>query len=227
MGAPAESSARDLVLLWCLWLLGSWLVSGLGGWQVAAPRWMVFASLTGFMLMWPALRLGQDLGWALSAGVVLWDWFCLNLVFQAVVWPLQVSAEWTLAQALWLDGALAGWSLLTGLVLVGVGRWTSPAGRVAAMGLCLLLVLGEPLLLAIMSLARLGAVWPMWISPIDTVWALTEEPARIWPPHVAGVMAVAAAGWLLVVLLGAGPPSADRGAPARIAGGGWSEKELM
>ena len=181
--------------MWCLWLLGSWLASGSDGAQVASRR-MVFACLTGLMLMWPVLRLAQSSGRPLKAEAVLWDWFCLNLVMQAVIWSLHVSAEWSLAQAFWLDAACAGWSLLTGLLLLAGGGWTSAPGRVAALGLCVLLVLGEPLLMAVVSAGRSGVLWVMWLSPIDTIWALTDRPPRILPAHVIGVAAVAAGGWL-------------------------------
>ena len=161
---------------------------------------MVFACLIGLMLMWPLLRLTQGRPGALAAGSVLWDWFCLNLMFQAVVWPLQVSAEWSMVQALWLDLAVAGWSLMTGLILLVSSGWRSSLGRSGAMGLCLLLVLAEPALMAVVTLTSSDAVWVMWVSPIDTIAGLTTHPARIWPAHVMGVVVVAALGWLIVAL---------------------------
>ena len=127
---------------------------------------MVFSCLTGVMVMWPVLRLSQNMGQAVSAGLLLWDWLCLNMVLQAVIWPLCVTSGWTSQQALWLVAALAAWSLLSGAALLAAGCWTSVLGRVAGTLLCLLLVLGEPLLMACLACAHVGSVWSMWISQV-------------------------------------------------------------
>ena len=174
---------------------------GTGGWSVGSP-WMVVSCMTGLMLMWPALRLGQNIGRAMSAEQVLWDWVCLILVVQVVIWPLRVSADWSMAQVVWLDVALSGWSLATGLLLLVCSGWTSGAGRTAGMAACLLLVLGEPLLMAGLAWAGVCGVWSMWVSPIDTLWALTSRPASIWPAHILGVTAAAVAGWVAATLGG-------------------------
>ena len=161
---------------------------------------MIVSCMTGLMLMWPALRLGQNIRRPMSAGHVLWDWLCLVLIVQVVIWPLRVSTEWTVAQVVWLDVALGGWSLATGLLLLICSGWTSGAGRTAGMLVCLLLVLGEPLLMAGLTWTGICGVWPMWVSPIDTLWALTSRPVVIWPGHILGVTAAAVAGWIVVAV---------------------------
>ncbi|MEX1017591.1 MAG: hypothetical protein WDZ31_12685, partial [Phycisphaeraceae bacterium] len=124
-----------MVLLWCLWLLGSWLVVR---WQESSgrvDRWMLLASAVGLMAAWPTVRLSQvrrpagRLGtrpgavaarlrrrWRLMEVAV--EWLCLALVFQAVVWPLSFVAGWGLAQTLWLNVAMVAWSAVTA-ALVG------------------------------------------------------------------------------------------------------------
>jgi len=197
--ADGVSSSRDLVLLWCLWLLGSWSVCVVDFGQ-AASRWMVFSCMVGLMLMWPVFRLSQSAGRPISAGSVLWDWLCLNMVLQAAIWPLHVTALWSVEQALWLAVAMAGWSMLTGLLLLICSGWASGPGRMAGTVMCLLLIVGEPVAMAALAGARISGAWSMRVSPIDTLWALTERPARVWPMQVIGVVAVAIVGWLTVGL---------------------------
>lgn len=166
----------------------------------AASRWMVFSCMIGLMLIWPVFRLSQNVGRAIPAESILWDWLCLNMVLQAVIWPLHVTASWSVEQALWLIVALAGWSLLTGLLLLICSGWTSGSGRAVGAVMCLLLVLGEPVAMAALAGARLSGAWSMRVSPINTLWALTERPARVWPMQILGVAAAAIASWLIVGL---------------------------
>src|SRR5438046_758433 len=101
---PADASSRELVLGWCLWLLGSW---GITLWfqGVTQVRGMIYAAAAGMLLLWPAWRLSQGLvrdfrfpvwewsrehesaAWqrrqlsgARPIARVLVDWFSLNLV---------------------------------------------------------------------------------------------------------------------------------------------------
>lgn len=142
-----DPTPHGLVLMWCLWLLGTWVVVVGFSPSVPAARWLIFACLIGLMALWPALRLSQELipaGWmpplpgaggvaspnALQGGstplggawwrprLIFTDWFCLLLVFQVVLWPLRLSTRWSVPQAAWLDAAVAAWSLLTGAVIV-------------------------------------------------------------------------------------------------------------
>jgi hypothetical protein len=191
--------------MWCLWLLGSWaLTIGLDA-PASAVRLMIFASMTGIMVLWPVWRLSQGSD-RIGPGIIFRDWLSLNLVFQAVVWPLKVSADWDLAQTLWLDTAVAGWTLLTAL-LVAVGcRSSHGAIRTVAMALCLLLVLGEPLIMALINLSTsvgdfVGPTWCMRISPIQALWVLAGPSLSFtdipWSSTVISIGLVATIGWLI------------------------------
>ena len=159
------------------------------------------------------------------------DWFCLLLVFQVVVWPLMLVARWTTEQTLWLDLAVLSWSLLTA-VLIGLGRLAPLAWlRVTAMVLCVLLLIGEPVWMAVAGTgfdiaadATPGRLvdtdWQMRISPLQTLWELTttEQPydPSVWRPTI---LSTAAAGGLgLIVLIGmaiaGGPRPEPKAEPA-------------
>lgn len=212
-------STQNLILAWCLWLIASWLVSlGDVTATLAARLTMPFAALFGLMVMWPVLRLSQwrdqddatmpPFGW----GQVLAEWFVLNLVLQAVIWPLMINGSWTLNQTLWLDAAMAGWSLLVGLIVAcgvnAAGGWL----RGLTMSLCLLLVLGEPALMALLntdfthglSLGPVepgrGVVWQWKFSPIQAVADMTRPydagSAHRYGPQVIAVGVAAVLGWL-------------------------------
>lgn len=193
-----KGDTRVLVLSWCLWLLGAWSVSLLMDNATRAVRWMLFSSLIGLMVIWPAVRLCQlKMPGRSESGIpILAEWMCLNLVFQAVVWPLRVSMDWSLAQTLWLDAAFAVWSALTALVIAWGRRHDRPGPRTLAMVACVALLLAEPL---VMTLSR--ARWPLRVSPVETIWALSN-PAREfvfepWITHVGLAALAALAGWLL------------------------------
>jgi hypothetical protein len=227
-----------LVLGWCLWLIGTWVVlamtlgwarqTGGIGWNPSF-RWMVFSAMVGLMGVWPAIRLSQSpafpaplptddqeahfrgRGWRFPALLpVLWDWVALNVVFQAVLWPMKVLSQWSVVQSLWLVGALLAWSLLTGLVIAWGRCYPGAWMRTAAMVACVGIVLAEPVLLAVGSMVR-GDVADvqMRLSPVQTLWALAGRPAMYspapWAFHVVAVGAAALLGWaVLGVLRGRG-----------------------
>ncbi len=216
---------RELVLAWCLWLIGVWAVLlFMVGFHGPAHRWMTLAALMGLMGLWPAARLSQDTtdgSGQLQPGsrsVIVADWFCLNLVYQAVLWPMRIVADWSVAQTLWLDVAVAGWSLLTGL-LIAWGRSFGTAGmRTLAMLACVAVVVLEPVVLAAAVLLR-GPVelddgtpvsgWALLpnlrLSPVQTVWELTGPPAFFvgppWTGYALAVAVSAAVGWVVLAVL--------------------------
>ncbi len=179
-GGSPLTGVRGLVLGWCLWLLGSWGSTLSIAATVPAVRWMVYASMLGMLLIWPTYRLclgpmalrypGQPPTLGADARAVLLDWLALNAVLQAVLWPLKLSADWTPGQTLWLVGAMAGWSLVTGVVIV-LGRAGGSLRRFLAMLACVLLVFGEPIVSAVWGLATPGQ-----LSPIGPIWVLTQPP---------------------------------------------------
>ncbi|MEM6854056.1 MAG: hypothetical protein AAF593_06565 [Planctomycetota bacterium] len=220
---------RGLVLGWSLWLLGTWVVLWVvGGWTMPALRVMVLAALVGMMGVWPAVRLsqatptrghlhGNDLSgsdWARACGWIGADWLALNLVLQAVIWPLQLAAKWTLGQAVWLVVATAGWSLMTGLIIAW-GRGTNVASwRSWAMVACIGVVVLEPLLwwMGWMTGGPRVGVPEMRFSPLQAVWGVStagtgaQAEAAI-ATHRFQIITVATAslvGWVVLwALLGA------------------------
>jgi hypothetical protein len=220
-----ELGSRELMLGWCFWLLGSWFALGMG--LAGTPiRWMILASLLGLLVAWPAFRLSQDGGCArgpaaqkpghaaprrrsrLTPGLILRDWFALNGVFQAVIWPHLLTGLWHLDQAMWISFAVASWSLLAGAIVAWGCGSCSGAIRLAAMYLVLLLLLGEPAILAALSaITEQGSFitmpWTMHISPIEAVFALTARPVDFepgpWAATVCCILLAAIGGWFLVL----------------------------
>ena len=217
--------------MWCVWLLGSWsLTIGLEA-PIPAVSRMIFASVIGMMVLWPAWRLsqhrtqrpvgaGRDHGSTSTSndsivaqegyqvpqvgpGVIFRDWLSLNLVFQAVIWPLKISAQWGLGQTLWLDAAIASWSLLTAALVAWGSLATHGGKRTVAMALCLLVILGEPLVMGLMNLGNSGITWQLRISPLYALSVLAGKPwswtAAMWPAQIISVALAAMIGWLIVV----------------------------
>lgn len=219
-----RQGTQALMLAWCLWLIGSWAVTlGVTSARLASRLLMPFAALMGLALIWPVLRLSQGGARArkrpfatgsrppdglASAGRILQEWLGLNIVLQAVMWPLMLNAQWTARQTIWIDALLAAWSLLTALLIaLGArpGRWPTPLSAMAA---CLLLTLGEPALMGLVNLVRgpgHGFTWQMRLSPIDALWALIQPQAdrRVVSATAAQIVAVGAAamlGWTGLLL---------------------------
>ncbi|BAM02278.1 hypothetical protein [Phycisphaera mikurensis] len=221
---------REVVLGWCLWLIGSWVLvlGAAGGIPAAGPthRWMSFMAAIGVTAVWPALRLSQEArdrrgrptDAPLSRGAVLLDWVALNLVFQAVLWPMAFVGGWSLPQALLLGGTIAAWSLLAGLIVAWGRAFDRGSARTAAMGGCLAVLLLEPLVLLAAVVAR-GGGWgglpDLRLSPLQAVFAYSGPAARFahadpaFASRVLGVGAAAVLGWVIFLL--AGP----RGGPGR------------
>jgi len=207
------AGVRGLILGWCLWLLGSWAATLWIAATAPAVRWMVYASMVGMLLVWPTFRLSQGRARPGVARVTavpgtLGDWLSLNLVLQAVIWPLQLIAGWSVMQTIWLAGALAAWSALIG-VLIAAGRmYRSAAARSVAMLACVAVVLAEPLTraaLAPMS-ATTGLAGGWGLSPVGPLWELTVRRERFvldgLDETVVMVATAAVVGWGVVWVLG-------------------------
>ncbi|MEM8737768.1 MAG: hypothetical protein AAGG38_04730 [Planctomycetota bacterium] len=231
VGGHPPHGVRLLVLGWCLWLMGIWGVLGMMGgwtWTVPALRTMVFSGIVGLLGVWPAVRLSQPTGrgrrrdagtlargevaasdWAWACRGVLLDWVCLNLVFQVVLWPLLLVAPWMAKQVLMLGAAIAGWSLLAGL-LIAWGRGSDRgAWRVGAMLGCAAVVVLEPALWWLGWQSGSVGVAEMRVSPVQVIWTLsstlpTDQAAVIVAEQgfqVAAVVAAALSGWAVLGLL--------------------------
>jgi len=192
-----------------MWLLGSWLITLSGEVSQSSARRMLYACLIGMMAVWPALRLSEAAG-VESGGVRWWsvrqtlaDWVSLYGVFQLLPWSLKISLEWSVSQVLWLDAAVGAWTFLTAAV-VAWGRAGVHAGRrTSALGVCLGLLLAEPLVMWLSSYMSSGAgVWRMRLSPLEAVWWLSQ-PRASWQagPWMYHVMSVGVGGVMLWLLL--------------------------
>ena len=229
--APAKKKAtrpdlasRGLLLIWCFWLLGSWGVSvGLDS-SMPAIRWMIFSAMLGMLLVWPMLRLSQDhpkaantprptligtleAGTPMTPGAVFSDWLSLNMIFQLVVWIVRLSARWTIAQAGWLSLAMAAWSLIVAALLIIGCRSDKGSRRTLIMGVCILIFIGEPAVLAILNLfqsSRTAFNWPLSVSPVQAIWVMSGPPSgwesRVWAPRIKVVALAALALWLVVLI---------------------------
>ncbi|MEM1445805.1 MAG: hypothetical protein AAGF84_07115 [Planctomycetota bacterium] len=205
---PPPFDSRALVLAWCLWLIGVWsLLLVTIGWSPLAYRWMVFAAIIGLMGLWPAARLSQDHRGPGARTIVFVDWFCMLMVFQAVLWPMRIVARWSLEQTLMVNAAVASWSLLTGL-LIAWGRSFGTAGmRTVAMLACVGVLVLEPLAL-LLNAAMTGMPWAalpnLRVSPLQAVWELTAAPAlylpRPWADYTLGIAAAALVGWCVLAI---------------------------
>lgn len=211
---PAASTPPvfPVILGWCLWLIGAWAVTFLSSASlIAADRWMSFAAAMGLLLIWPAWRLSLEIPSATvhplqTIGHVWIEWLALNLVLQAVIWTLPVGSGWSFQQTLWLDAALASWSLLIAAIVAAGTLAASPPRQNLAMLGCLLILFGQPLLQA------LGWISHHTTSPLNfqalNVWTLlyqlTRPPEHFRPesylPRIAPIVVLDAALWLILVL---------------------------
>lgn len=241
----ARLAPRELLLGWCMWLIGTWAVLlttlGMGG---RPFRWMILAAVLGMLGVWPAVRLAErgidnaeaqrlwrarmqrrrrepapgiapgageppvlEARWVGVRLAVFLDWLMLIGVFQFVLWPMWFAAEWSVTQALLLNGAVAAWSLLTALLVAWGCSSARPLTRVLAMLLCIGLVLAEPVLVLIGRYFDASPTppqdWPLLrFSPLQALWSLTSPPwqfgAGPWPAQIGAVAAAAVLGWVVL-----------------------------
>ncbi len=203
-----DPTPRILVILFCVWMLCAWFISLQSEALVRPAQWMVICSVIGMMVFWPVLRLSQwrDDAQAMDNGSadtrrtprrILMDWFCLNVLFQTVVWPLHMNAHWRVDQTVWISLTLASWSLLTGAFIAMGCRTDRLFRRMVAATACILLLAGEPLLVTVTG--RLGDDSMIFLtSPLALFWQLTGVAAQwtSWPWQIqtpiaalAGVLA--------------------------------------
>jgi xanthosine utilization system XapX-like protein len=238
-----DVASKGLVLLWCLWLMGSWMIISQHDTSFASFRWMMMAIMIGLVILWPMYRLSQahpekdpepepvkkkpfiyfgtfESGYPMRPGVVLSDWLCLNLVLQALIWPLylgprwgqifaqvqgqeapvDVETRWSVQQTMWMGLDVAAWSLLAGCLIVLGCRAKSSRGRVLAMVGAMGLVLGEPLVMWVMNLiSPVWVGWPMVMTPIRSFWEISGQPqdwnGRYWVPILQVTVRVGGGAW--------------------------------
>tara|TARA_B100000683_G_scaffold266433_1_gene298677 strand:- start:369 stop:1136 length:768 start_codon:yes stop_codon:yes gene_type:complete len=205
------ASTRLLVLLWCAYLFGIWILSLQADSPSHASHWMIWCMMIGMLIIWPALTLsqtryiirphhdgpnpeglpGMPIPVPMRTWVVFIQWLCLGLVNQSVLWPMQITANWQVMQTMWINAALLAWSLLIGLFIAVGKRSFSTVHRSIAMLICVGLIFGEPLLQGIT-----GISWHMLISPLHTVHQLLSgHITTTATSHITAVALAACVGW--------------------------------
>ncbi len=194
---------RGLILLACVWLIGSWLLS-IGVKPPIEPssasytpgvRLMLVCIGIGLMIGWPLLRLSQSATARPILQTVL-DLIVLLSLIQVVIWPLRLVTPWTLARTAALDATLVGWTVLGGAVVasaVGSGR---DGVRNLAIAACLAMCLLGPALAIIGAIVGGSVGQLMDIGPLIAVYRLAQGAAApvTGPQWVMIVMPGAAAG---------------------------------
>lgn len=214
----ANAAVQPMVLGWCLWLLGSWAVALTISSAVPAARWMIFSSMVGWLAVWPAARLSGQVRKArkdtaqpeaaeagvVRPGYIFLEWFCLAMVFQAVLWPLRLVAGWSIEQVLWVDAAMLAWSLLIAALVAWGCLLRSAAERLVMMAVCMLVLAGEPVLMGLLARTQpMGdAGWTMHVSPVQALWSMTVAAADFqmgpWQSIIVSVAAAAILAWGIV-----------------------------
>ncbi len=189
------------MLAWCGWLLCSWAIN----WMIDGPvftsndnmlpvvRWMMMSAMLGMTLIWPACRLT----WCCEtkpAARAWWDFVCLMLVLQVVVWPLRLLVNWSNAQVWWINIVVAAWSLLITL-WVYLGLHNNHRGRTLAMIVCVLT------LMVPVVIQRTSGV-PCH-DPFTMLWIICEPRLSELPHDVmvnlVAIIALATAGWVFAL----------------------------
>jgi hypothetical protein len=223
-----DLASPGLILIFCFWLLGSWGVSlGLDS-SLPAIRYMIFSAMLGMLLVWPMLRLSQEhpkvyvrkagkpsimgdleSGSPMTPGAVFSDWFSLNMLFLCVAWILRMSAGWSVSQTAWMSIAMASWSLIVGALLIFGCRVDDGRHRTRMMAACILLFLGEPLVLTAMNVFQSPGDafrWRMVILPLEAIWVMSGPASgwetSVWAPRIKVVALMALGLWLVVLFTG-------------------------
>ncbi|QNN22215.1 hypothetical protein HED60_07990 [Planctomycetales bacterium ZRK34] len=170
--------SRPLLMAWCCWLLGSWMVNL----DIDAPRWisddalipasrgMFLSMMLGVGLIWPAWRLSMPLDHDASPGLqTATDLISLLAIAQLVIWPLRALLGWPAVMALLIDTALIVWAGAGALCVWGglVGR--SPASRTMGMAMAAVMLTGGPMLAALT-----GTVEPARWSGLHVMWTVSN-----------------------------------------------------
>lgn len=204
-GGASGGGVRVMLLGWSLWLLGSWLVVLMTTPSRTGAGWMALATLIGLVVMYPLVRFSLEP--PKQAGRTVFNEVASMLgVSQAVIWPLMSIGHWGWASTLWLNGWIAGWSLLAAAVVVYlVDR--GPKAQSMGMAVCLLMVLGEPTVAAVSRSTEdmLAGAWAtVGLSPVPGITALTPvggpPSLGVWPARVLSVLTAAAVAWAFVLL---------------------------
>jgi len=114
--------------------------------------------------------------------------------------------HWGWESTLWLNGWVVGWSLLAAAIVAHlIDR--GPKAQSIGMTLCLLMVLGEPAVVAVLRspMDMLEGTWATAnLSPVLGITALTPvggpPSLGLWPARVVSVLTAAVVAWAFVLL---------------------------
>ena len=209
--SPPLLLPRGLILLACVWLIGSWLLS-IGVRPPIEPssasyppgvRLMLVCIGIGLMIGWPLLRLSSITSGPTARPIVqtVLDLTVLLSLIQVVIWPLRLVTPWTLARTAALDATLVGWTVLCGAVVASAVGSRRDGVRNLAITACLAMCLLGPTLAiigAIVSPVGGSAAQLMNIGPLVAVYRLAQAQGAAapitGPQWVMIVMPAAAAG---------------------------------
>lgn len=230
-GRECALQSRLLVIGWCLWLLGclvtTWVLMPAEQPSWIMARWVTLGAAVGMLVIWPAVRLsqahrfgpGDDRGRAnrfrIAQYLVILDWLSLNIILGCVTGLFWLMDGWTIdgwtwEQALLITGLCAGWSAAAGAVIAWGRAQESGLSRSLAMLVCLLLLAGEPLLIAgaawLQGLGGDGSTTSAWkpgLNLLTPLWEVTIMPTR-WQAGMfhrfieplALSLLLAASGWM-------------------------------
>jgi hypothetical protein len=211
------ASTRLLVLLWCFYLFGIWILSLQADSPTPASHWMIWCMMIGLMIVWPAMQLSQSryiirpdhssqsqdglpgdpIPVPMRTWVVFVQWLSLALVNQSVLWPLQITAGWMTMQTMWINAAMLAWSLLAGLFIAVGKRTFSSMHRSVSMLICVGLMFAEPFLQVVAARS-----WYMIISPLTTInQLLNGHITTAATTHITTVALAACVGWGLLGMI--------------------------
>jgi hypothetical protein len=224
--APRHLISRLLLLVWCIWLLASWLInSSIESWEPEPTiRWLLLCAMVGLMLIWPAIRL-SDPSAHRSVWPTLGDAVSLLVIFQVIILRLlmdlanQIEAATDAAprigellrvhgpHVMLIDAVVVCWTLPVAMC-IDLGRRRAAIGRTLAMLACIALLIGG------------GLVDPrhhptaLALSPIRALWSL-NGPADVLDPMPLAWRLGALAGLTIALWIAAAALLRRQKAPAQ------------
>ncbi len=211
--SPPLLLPRGLILLACVWLIGSWLLS-IGVKPPIEPssasytpgvRLMLVCIGIGLMIGWPLLRLSWAGGEPTAHPIVqtVLDLIVLVSLIQVVIWPLRLVTPWTVARTAALDATLVGWTVLGGAVVASAIGSHRGGVRNLAIAACLAMCLLGPTLAVIGAIVGGSAGQLMDIGPLVAVYRLAQGAAApVTGPQWTMIVMPAAAAALAWTALG-------------------------
>ncbi len=180
---------RDIVLLACGWIIGSWLLTiGIrtpllpspSGYQTKLQLLLVLIGV-GFYIGWPLLRLSQRPPRKLILDMWL-DLLVLLALWQAVFWPLDTVSHWPSGSLITLNILTCLWTIAIGGILALTLPHRSQLVRCSSMALILIITL-LPLGVALVMVAQ-GVDPAIWTSssPLELIRQVTSADSLASAP---------------------------------------------